>query len=322
MMTGPRTYDATTGRFWQGDPLARVEAYVYSSASPIRRLDSNGYQDRDSATAAVAASNTDIQYEECWSPVFTPELAAVWDLTTAGDTPLGIRLVSASLTLSIAPVALAESTVLAVHSDAALSGQYAARSYEGTGMPAANDASQSVLYATSAAVTMGLVADAFTEIAPTAAGQRTQAAFAAAEARGAGSVAKPPGSAVRGVEFLDDGQRMVDQPLQSTAGSASSRAGLLDELGASGVKVTPENVVQIERINGQIVFLESGNNRGALSMSSQCMLMSLQREGYQRNNCLKCCLSLSERESRLDFKVLAPFMNSPLTERPSVSPLP
>jgi RHS repeat-associated protein len=48
-MTGPRTYDCVSGRFLQPDPLAAsrfdLSPYVYASATPLHRLDDNGYAD-------------------------------------------------------------------------------------------------------------------------------------------------------------------------------------------------------------------------------------------------------------------------------------
>ncbi|MBN2799149.1 MAG: hypothetical protein JXX28_08370 [Deltaproteobacteria bacterium] len=55
MMTGPRTYDAGTGRFWQGDPLAGEQVdkspFGYASGNPVGRLDWSGYEENSFAEA-------------------------------------------------------------------------------------------------------------------------------------------------------------------------------------------------------------------------------------------------------------------------------
>ncbi|MBN2800791.1 MAG: RHS repeat-associated core domain-containing protein [Deltaproteobacteria bacterium] len=45
MMTGPRTYDAGTGRFWQGDPEIKVHEspYLYAAADPVGKSDPSGH---------------------------------------------------------------------------------------------------------------------------------------------------------------------------------------------------------------------------------------------------------------------------------------
>ena len=54
-MTGPRTYDPVTGRFYQRDPVGGLELFVYSRANPVRRFDPSGYQDPESELDQWAA---------------------------------------------------------------------------------------------------------------------------------------------------------------------------------------------------------------------------------------------------------------------------
>jgi filamentous hemagglutinin len=65
---------------------------------------------------------------------------------------------------------------------------------------------------------------------------------------------------------LRQGDRIIDAlPSRGTVTgtNAPNRTQLIDDLVADGTRITPENVVDIRRINGRTVWLETGTATGA-----------------------------------------------------------
>jgi hypothetical protein len=81
----------------------------------------------------------------------------------------------------------------------------------------------------------------------------------------------------------------------SVPGGTASRAELLRELAAQGIKHTPENVMAIERIGGRIVFLEAGNARAGLTHIIERHGADFARRGISRAQLPKALMTaLSE----------------------------